>query len=187
MKTKMTAIFATLMIALMAVGFAYAHWEKIITIEGTVNTGILHVSPSVYAETDDAKEYCTVETDVDGNTVYIDIFNAYPCITVSGWIDFENDGTIPVNLVGIECDGSEGLELVYIGEVGGVYHYEVYDDVLLIANLYLEADFPDGFPQIDPGETAYIYFDLHFKEDLPQDTSYWFTFEFTFWNWNEAP
>jgi hypothetical protein len=39
MKTKMTAIFATLMIALIFVGFAYAHWSQMLTISGTINTG----------------------------------------------------------------------------------------------------------------------------------------------------
>ena len=52
MKTKMTAIFAILMIALMAVGFAYAHWEKIIYINGTVNAADFDVRFSAASTND---------------------------------------------------------------------------------------------------------------------------------------
>jgi hypothetical protein len=43
MKSKMTALFATLMIALMVAGFAYAHWSETLYINGVVKTGKLDV------------------------------------------------------------------------------------------------------------------------------------------------
>jgi len=43
MKSKMVAIFVTLMVALMLAGFAYAHWSETLYLDATVNTGDLNV------------------------------------------------------------------------------------------------------------------------------------------------
>lgn len=189
MKAKMTAIFAILMVALMVAGFAYAHWEKIVTIDGSVTTGTLHVTPSLEAYLYQDKPVATIDYEVypEDNYMIIWLDNVYPCLWVEGWIDLENDGTIPVNLIDCDWEGSETLSIVYMGEEDGYDWYEVYDGEALVANLYLAYDFPDGYPQIDPGSTAWIEFWIHFKEDLPQDAYYWFTVEFEFWNWNEVP
>jgi len=192
---KIAATFAILMIALSIAGFAYAHWEKIVTIDGTVTTGTLHVIPSLHAELTQDKPVATLDYDVypEENDMDIWLDNVYPCLWVNGWIDFENTGTIPVHLVDVECSGNETLELVYVGynETTGYYEYAVCDGELSIANLYVKPYFPDGTAtdpyQIDPEGTAYLYFMLHFKEDLPKGVSYWFHLEFEFWNWNEWP
>jgi len=184
---KIAATFAILMIVLGVAGFAYAHWEKIVYVDGTVTTGTLHVTPSFHVEYEEAegKEVADIGGIVcpEENAVYVWFDNIYPCLWVDGYIDFENDGTIPVNLVDMYCEGNETVWL-YEVETG---HYEVYDGDLLVANLWITFDFPDGYPQIDPGSTAYIYFTIHFKEDLPQGVYYWFYLEFIFWNWNEVP
>ena len=52
MKSKMTALFAILMIALMAAGVTYACWKETLTINGVVNTGDLDVEWS-WAYTND--------------------------------------------------------------------------------------------------------------------------------------
>jgi len=49
---KIFAILAILMIALGIAGFAYAHWEKIVTVDGTVKTGRLNRT-SISAADDD--------------------------------------------------------------------------------------------------------------------------------------
>ena len=196
---KIAATFAILMIALGVAGFAYAHWEKIVYVDGTVTTGTLHVTPSLeaslWAEGDDEGKQgpydgvATLDYEVYPEDNYMEIWldNVYPCLWVKGYIDLENDGSIPVNLVDCYWEGNETISIVYVGTEEDGEHYEVYDGDLLIANLWLSYDFPDGYPQIDPGSTAYIDFALHFKEDLPQGVYYWFYLEFTFWNWNESP
>jgi len=196
---KVMATFAILMIALGVAGFAYAHWEKIVTIDGDVTTGTLHVIPSLeatlWAEGDvEGKQgpysgVATLDYDVYPEQNYMEIWldNVYPCLWVEGYIDLENDGSIPVNLVDCNWEGNEALSVVYVETVEGEEHYAIYDGELLIANLYLSYEFPNGYPQIDPESTAYINFSLHFKEELPQDAYYEFTVDFTFWNWNEMP
>ncbi|MDH5634293.1 MAG: hypothetical protein OEY30_00550 [Candidatus Bathyarchaeota archaeon] len=98
MKTKMTAIFATLMITLMLAGVSYAMWEKTMTITGTVNTGEMDVQfCNVAVSSDEAKKvssWSAVVTDPEHITVTID--NAYPCIWYTIDADINNVGTIPV-------------------------------------------------------------------------------------------
>jgi len=188
---KIMATFAILMIALGIAGFAYAHWEKIVTVDGTVTTGTLHVVPSFhveYTEVED-KKVADIGYEVHAAANDIDVWfkNVYPCLRVNGYIDLENTGTIPVNLIDIDITGTEGVYAVW-NEKG---YYEIYQTVpdgaapLLIATGNYAYRFPDVFPQIDPGHTAYIDFWIHFEEGLPQDASYWFHIDLTFWNWNE--
>jgi len=196
MKTKMIGVFAVLIVALMVVGFAYAHWEKIITINGTVNTGRLHLTPSFSATTDDVKGFCKVTWSIDEqtNTLSVTIDNAYPCITVSGTFDLHNDGTIPA-----------GLNAWYVTVDG--QRYDIYPDVIdpsmteeavetaledyvhqyLGGYVTVTVDFAgSNFWQIHPGETATVDFTIHFEECLPQDTTFTFTMTLEYYNWNEA-
>jgi len=110
MKTKMTAIFAALMIALMLAGVSYAMWEKTITITGTVNTGKVDVQfCNVAVYSDEAKEvssWSAVVTDPEHITVTID--NAYPCIWYTIDADINNVGTIPVIIQSIKVTGLPG-------------------------------------------------------------------------------
>ena len=194
MKSKMAGAFAALMIALMAIGLAYAHWEKVITIEGTVNTGKLHLYPTFSASTDDAKGVCTVDWEIDENTLTVTIDKAYPCITVSGTFDLHNDGTIPA-----------GLHEWYV--IVDNVRYNIYPDVIdpsmteedvetaleAYVHQYLgdyvtvTVDFGgSNFWQIEPGEEPTMDFTIHFKEGLPQDTTFTFTMTLVYRNWNEA-
>lgn len=52
MKSKMVAIFATLMVTLMVAGVTYACWQETLIINGVVNTGDLDVEWS-WAYTND--------------------------------------------------------------------------------------------------------------------------------------
>jgi len=192
MKTKMTAIFAILMIALMVAGFAYAHWEKIVTIDGTVTTGTLHVTPSFHVTYTEAegKKVADIGYEVHAAANDIDIWfnNVYPCLRVDGYIDLNNTGTIPVNLVDVDITGTAGVYAVWNETMK---YWEIYQTVptkepLLIATGNYAFRFPDVYPQIDPGHTAYIDFWIHFEEGLPQNAGYWFHIDLTFWNWNEV-
>jgi len=189
---KIMATFAILMIALGIAGFAFAHWEKIVTVDGTVTTGTLHIIPSFHVEYEEAEnktvadigyEVHAAENDID---VWFD--NVYPCLYVEGYIDLNNTGTIPVHLIDIEITGNETLHAVYNETME---YWEIYDGFALIATGDYWFDFPDGTPrdpyQIDPEGVAYINFWIHFEEGLPQNASYWFHIEFLFWNWNEWP
>jgi len=107
---KIMATFAILMIALGIAGFAYAHWNATITINGTVKTGKLHLYPTFTAEHNGWKDYnnngvrdagedvMTLTSEIKDNTLTVKIENAYPCVTIKGKFDLHNDGTIPAGL-----------------------------------------------------------------------------------------
>jgi len=189
---KIMATFAILMIALGIAGYAYAHWEKIVYVDGTVKTGTLHVIPSFHVEYQEAegKKVADIGYNVDPEKNSIEIWfkNVYPCLRVDGYIDLNNTGTIPVNLVDIDITATPGLYAVW-NETAG--YWEIYQTAepapLLIATGNYWFNFPDKYPQIDPGHVAYINFWIHFEQGLPQNASYEFTITLTFWNWNEAP
>lgn len=189
---KLAATFAILIIALGIAGFAYAHWEKIVIVDGIVTTGTLHVVPSFHAEYREAenKKVADIGYKVYPERNYIEVWfkNIYPCLRVDGYIDLNNTGTIPVNLVDCKITATPGLYAVWNEEKD---YWEIYQTAepapKLIAIGNYTFDFPDGYPQIDPGHVAYIRFWIHFEEGLPQDATFEFTITFTFWNWNEAP
>jgi len=194
MKTKMTALFATLMIALMVAGFAYAHWSKVVTITGTVTTGKLHLTPSFHVDgiegtegwlpEPEGKHVSYINWTIEGNTLTITINNTHPCLTIAGYIDIHNDGTIPAGLKHIEWDSTPYLRT----EEPEPDIIELYDDTVNetypIAIVGVGGNYTTF--QIDPCETVYLYFKLHFEEALPQGSTYTFTGKFEYWNWNEA-
>lgn len=111
MKTKMTAIFAILMIALMAVGTVYALWSKTLYINGTVNTGTLDATwtknGDCWDEPDDGTiSYIDCEISPDGYTLTVTVTNAYPSHNYYCPIDLDNTGTIPLHISSIVTDTS---------------------------------------------------------------------------------
>jgi len=178
---KIAAIFAILMITLGVAGFAYAHWEKYLWLNVDVKTGKLDlewsfnytVSPSntKYPGTPgefnvSTIDYEFVDTDDDGNFegLNITIDNAYPCLWINGTIDIHNIGTIPAKLYYYDCTGDEWLEMA-------LYDYELVGDL----------------KQIDPGDSVYLNFWIHFPEETPQNATGNFFMELRFCNWNESP
>jgi len=199
---KIAATFAILMITLGIAGFAYAHWSKVITINGTINTGKFHLSPSYEGWTDDDKQYCTVNGVIEGNTLTVTIDKAYPCITVTIKFDIHNDGTVPAGLYTWTVTYDDTTLTIFNASdfQGSIINpgmtedeveeaLESYVETTLGLGSYVdvEIDF-DGsnFWQIDPCEEPYVIITIHFLEDLPEDESCSFTMELEYWNWNEV-
>jgi len=184
---KLAATFAILMLALGIAGFAYAHWEKIITIDGTVTTGTFHLTPSFNAEPIQDKDVATVSSSIDGNTVTVTFENVYPCLTINGMFDLTNDGTIPASPYRINYTDSTGTySACPVPDDPEPFFDEHFPDWMTFTITGWEGD----FDQIDPGQTAVCYFTIHFEEETPQgltgDKAYWFTITFEYWNWNEV-
>ena len=110
MKGKLTAIFATVIIALVIVGFAYGAWSETLTIEGNVTTGELDVEFKNISCSCSEEMTCTatgVDTDGDGDydEIVVTVSNGYPdgCCDVT--FDVHNCGTIPAKIKGIGITG----------------------------------------------------------------------------------
>jgi len=193
---KAMGMFAALILALGMSGIAYSHWEKIITISGTVNTGTLHLIPTFHFDPlnqVEGKPIAVVNSSInlETNTITVTMDNVYPCLWVYGTFDLHNDGTIPAGLHAINVT-AENLVVNYWSTPDG-YAGEVEDNrldsgknVIMTGEVTLRGEGESDFDQIDPGDNVYADFALHFTENLPQNTTYTFKIELVYYNWNEA-
>jgi hypothetical protein len=186
MKTKLTALFSALLIALMITGISYALWDKHLTISGTVNTGTLDVKV-LSVVSDDAAGHAPVSPatvpgndpdylkDVGWTEAYVDVVNdptretitivlhdAYPCYHVAVHFTVENVGTVAVK----------------------------YQSVSTTAPPYIDVDAGDSFgEQIDPYPHAPWHKDytilIHVLQGALQGHTYTFTVDYRFVQWNE--
>jgi len=170
---RLVIVPAILLLALAVAGFAYAHWQKTITIDGEVNTGKLDLI-IVSASDDDTGIDPGKNKDVADTTITIDpndpekaivtITNAYPSYYVYIHITIKNVGTVPVKLKEIRITAPECIEV------------EGWDHV---------GEQLDPYPN-EPYQSDYSA-RIHVKECAEQGATYTFTIEFEFWNWNEVP
>jgi len=180
MKTKMTAIFAILMIALMTSGIAYACWYKYIKVDGYVKTGkldaVFQTDGISWNATDEhgvlipANKLIniTVEAsrdplDATGETFKVNITGLYPCIYVHVYFNITNTGTVPwiVNSTSLSAPGFPGtVELTPPDIIG---------------------------KQVDAGGELKANIDVHLTNDADQETDYTFTMSILVVQWNEYP
>jgi hypothetical protein len=192
---KLMAIPILLVLALVLTGFAYAHWEKIITINGTVNTGTLCAEfvPTV-TKTDYGNDWTcdkgfinvrqldkdvgsSSATIVASDKIEIVLTNVYPSYYehISFWV--HNCGSIPweiqkviFNPGGIEIQKPGYLTLDLNGD--GKADVEIY--------------WGDGFgTQTEPCEKLNISFEIHVLDNAPLDETLTFTAGIVVVNWNE--
>jgi len=192
---KLFATFAILMLALGIAGFAYAHWEKIITINGTVNTGTLCAEfvPPV-TTTDHGNDWTCDEglinvrqldkdvgsssaTIVAPDKIEIVLTKVYPSYYehISFWV--HNCGTIPWKIQKV---------IFNPGEI------EIQKPRYLTLDLNgdgkadVEIRWGDNFGvQIEPCEKLDISFEIHVLENAPQEATLTFTASIVVVNWNE--
>ena len=108
-QAKPGVVFVAAIVALMGIGFGYAHWVKVVTVDGTVTTGTLELEPSFKVthpwevpeneETYlDEKNAASMKWWIEDNTLHIIISNVYPCLTIGATFDIKNTGTVPAGL-----------------------------------------------------------------------------------------
>jgi len=202
---KIMATFAILIIALGIAGFAYAHWEKTITIDGTITTGTFLLTPSFEATVIDKKGICTVTYGIQGDTLTVTIDKAYPCITVNGKFDLKNDGTVPAGLYKwtISVLGVGSLTIFDATNIpNSVIKPSMTEEQVEAALKKFVEDAATGpagtavritidfagsnFWQIDPTKNPTVTFNLHFEEALLQGYTATFSMTLEYWNWNEV-
>lgn len=183
MKTnKIFATFACLMLVLGIVGFSYAHWEKIITLDGTVNTGNVDLKIISVASDDPPGAIDPgKDKDVGTTTIIVDpddyqrakvtITNAYPCYEVYLHFTVRNVGTIPVKLQAVVVDAPECIT-VY-GWDGMGEQIDPYD--------WWTGEPDDYIGDYQSDNSASI----HVQQCAEQGATYEFTIEFVYVNWNE--
>jgi len=182
MKTKMTAIFAILMIALMTSGIAYACWYKYIYVNGFVKTGKFDAEFQVdgisWNATDEHGDLVPANkltgisvvaapdaADLTGETFKVNITGLYPCITIHVYFNITNTGTVPwiVNSTSVTDSGFLGIGTVVLTPPG------------IIGT------------QVDAGGELKANIDVHITNDALKEHLYTFTMTILVVQWNEWP
>jgi hypothetical protein len=187
-------------------GVAYAHWSKVISVDGLVQSGELEwvlvdmsttdppgandrtikqgFIPPAYTTRKDVAETIVWFTE---HTGYVEIKNAYPCYLTSVNFYPQVQGTIPiyVDKLLIYYWDSGTNEWIYFDTLTHTGKFEFdYDDN---GKCDIEFQYGDNFGvQYHPGDDPIeISFSIHICEDAKYLTSYKFKFDLYCINWNE--
>jgi len=178
---KIAATFAILMLALGIAGYAYAHWSEFVYIKGEVTTGHLDLKWSFDYSLLQEKPVAWLQHEFDDNTLWVGLYNVYPCLRVELWVDVQNTGTIPVKLLLPYDCGTSGDNLTPWIEV-------------ISEEFYGKDGNGDGvlgsIEQLDPSDTVVYHVVLHFMQTnaagalLPENAhmGFWYNFEWVNWN-----
>jgi hypothetical protein len=167
---KIGILALALVLALGALGVGFALWSETLYIEGMVETGDLEADWILvgYGDTElPEKDVSYVDAYVCGKTLYITVYNAYPCIDY--YVDFEiyNSGTIPLHVCGFNYD---------LGNMGSGEADFVADFVIYISGASL---------QLHPGESLSFTLNIHLNNLAIQGETYWFTLDWVAAQYNE--
>jgi hypothetical protein len=98
---KIVLISLAMVVALGMLGVGYARWSDNLFLSGEVTTGNIGLAWSQGTPFDNEipeKDVSYGVCDIVGDTLFISIVNAYPCITYSFPIDVHGTGSVPVHI-----------------------------------------------------------------------------------------
>jgi len=175
---KVMVIPICIIMALVLVGFAFAHWEKTVIVNGKVKSGKLDLI-IINAIDDDNGIDPDYDKDVANTVITIDrldpeianitITNAYPSYHVYWHITVRNVGTIPVKLYAIQVINPNPCITV-----------QAWDGLAEQIDPYSWDRTPDYYQKDYSGY-------IHVKQCAVNGTTYTFQIRLVFWNWNEVP
>lgn len=180
---KTISVFAITIIALMIASVSYAMWSKALNINGQVNTGYMDAKWTVVTNHDqgldpkgpnefwDKDVASTTFSGIGTDTLVITVNNAYPSYFNDLQIEYEYTGTIPAILKEIKITPVNFHNASSYGANDGEIWIEVVDGI------------GSKFHQGDTGASSLKF---HIEQCAEQGTTYTFTIEFVFVQWNEA-
>jgi len=193
-KTVVLLVFG-LVLALASLGVAYGLWSKVLTIEGTVNTGDLNADwnlvscgelygwPGPFSQGEFlGKDVGSVVGTIDPNDhqiIHFTVNNGYPSYVADCEVEYSNTGTIPVNVVGVTIIPGAGLTNCILT---GTQTKTLTCDQLTVK-------FVDGISlQLDPGGEPFASsLRIHVEQLAKERTSYGFEVGICLAQWNEDP
>ncbi len=190
-----------IVLALGALGVAYAPWTDEVYIEQNVQTGDVAIgfAKAFGVVAYDEKEIASISwkltgerlgEDFDGRDIYegveILIENAYPCIEVWEIVDIASAGSIPVHITDIDVsvrrispDPEDELEVLWVsgtGEEGDPAKLQVREGGVVVINLLL---INAVGVQLHEGDVTSLEIDKKFKQPMMQDATYVMTIKIT--------
>jgi len=196
---KILTLPALVIISLLVSGVGFSHWEKIVTINGVVQTGTLcakFVPPvlqldqgndwtcdegivNVHQLTKNVGSSSTRIVPPDNVVLEIRLDNVYPSYYNSFDFNVKNCGTIPWRIQEVIFNPGN-IVLTHQGYLRLDLTGDGKDDV----EIYWGNSFG---VQNDPGDKVDISFEIHVLENMPQDQhDLSFTVQIVVWNWNET-
>jgi len=188
MNKKLTAIFATMLIALTLAGISYALWSKTLYIYGNVDTGDLDAKITFWFSNDPGTTIdpgytkhvgwvvCTIDP-IDPQKAYLEIHNGYPSYTVHYSITIKNSGNVPWVLQGYKVDDTPIPENTW-------FPVDLDDDGINDIEFYITNSIGE---QREPGQSIETSLDTHILQGAHESFAYTFTLTFTVVQWNEYP
>ncbi|MDO8125506.1 MAG: hypothetical protein Q6364_14155 [Candidatus Hermodarchaeota archaeon] len=193
MNRKLTATFATMLIALCLAGVSYAMWSKTLYIDGTVDTGDLDaiitfwfsndppgtLDPrpigATYPAKDVGETVCTIDA-VDPQKCYTTIYNGYPCYNVHYTITIMNTGNVAWIMQGIKIDDTTLPNNQWVS-------FDVDGDGEPDIEFYITDSIGE---QVEPGDSIETSLDTHILQTANQGISdRTFTIEVLLVQWKE--
>lgn len=168
---KIGLLCLALVLALGTLGVGYALWSEDLYIDGYIETGDVDVDWSLVDWwADDPKDASSIDAYIIDDTLYVDIYNAYPSIWYYVMFDIHCVGSVPVHL---------GDFVISRGNLPS----------LATLNIYM-IDWPD-WPivpiQLHESNVAYGVIEIHLDNDAAENATYTFSAQITAGQWNEFP
>jgi hypothetical protein len=108
---RSTLISMIAVIALLSLGIGYASWTQTLSINADVNTASFDVNWQSASTTDsiasndivgDPLNAASCEATINGDTLEVDIVNAYPNYSCTVTVEIHNDSEVPVELQSLQ-------------------------------------------------------------------------------------
>jgi hypothetical protein len=158
--------------ALGVLGVAGALWWDWLYIDGYVQTGSIGAQWSVEDYWDNelpGKDVSGVSAYLAGEELWIDIWNAYPCVTYTVLWNIECTGSVPIHFDGpfISTTLPAGATLTFTDLAGNRIDWSQV--------------------QLHYGDKMYGYLTVHLGNDALQNASYGFGITLDYGQYNEFP
>lgn len=165
---KIALICLALVIALGGLGVASALWWDWLYVDAYVYTGDIGVEWSLEGCWDnEEKDVSWIDAWISGNGLYVDIYNAYPCVTYTVWWDMVCTGTVPVHFDGPYIGGNlpPGATITFTDMAG------------VPIDWYSE--------QLHEGDRIEGLLTVHLDNSAEQNAFYWFFIDLYYHQYNE--
>ena len=166
MRNKSLAVITAALVALSLVGGTYSLWHDWLYIDVTANMGTIGLvyTNVQFTKYDDFKEISILDAWADGETLWVTIDIAYPCVTYRIDFDLLGVGSVPVHIYDIDVTDPDMLPYLTWGI--------------------------DGWPgpvQIHEDDRAHGYLEIHFDNSAVQGATYTFAVTIHYGQYNEQP
>ena len=162
-----------LVLALGALGVSGALWSDDLYIDGYVETGDIDAVWSLegcYDSEAADKDVSWVDAYIIGDTLYVDIYNAYPCIIYTVMWDIHCTGSVPIHFAGPVIDLSDmpsGATFTFTDPAGVPI---VWSGV-----------------QLHEGDYLYGLLTVHLDNTAVENAFYSFAIDLLYYQYNESP